>query len=908
MPSLEDVPPAMLERYFQKLFAVADVNGDGVLQPAEFKRLLELSGFNFPPATVRKLLNAADVNRDGVIEYDEFVPVAMEILKAKTGGAKKQAPAAQSSAPAMPSVQDVPPAMLEDYMKKLFMIGDVNGDGVLSPTEFVDLLSRSGFNLPPEVILKLAREADVNQDGVIEYEEFIPVMLRLVGAPPSYFDDTPEVAADMPAWDEVPEAMLEKYLGKLFAIGDTNGDGVLQPQEFLELLARCGLRFPAEVVLEIFLKADANQDGVIEYDEFIPAMKAIIAGAKEAAAPAPSSDMPDLADVPPLMLEQYLEKLFAVADVNGDGVLQPEEFANLLRRSGFNFSPGQVAQLVRAADVNQDGVIEYSEFIPAMIAILKGTQQAAKSSAMPALDNVPPAMLERYLKKLFSVGDVNGDGVLQPEEMSRLLELSGFNLEPSKVAAIVDTADVNRDGVISYEEFVPVAVGILKARSSEGAPAMPNIEDVPPAMLERYLKKLFAIADVNGDGVLQPAEFTRLLTLSGFNLSGPQVAELVQKADVNRNGVIEYDEFIPVAMDILRSRKAAGVTPMPRIEDVPLPMLERYFKKLFSIADVNGDGVLQPAEFQRLLELSGFSFSPSQIQELVVAADTNRNGVIEYEEFIPVATKLLAAQQDAIDSYIDQEDSYIDQEDEAAARQFLLQGKTPEQLERQMRKMFLFADEDCSGALDFQEFRSALSQMGLPLSGAQMGELMRAVDTNADGKISYEEFIPLAFEILVKVVAGKVTPKPAAPKRAAARAAGGKEGWTAHSSLYDSKGPSDAPVSKVQVKPDKTDVASLEGRVLAVQSRRIIRSKIKDLFARLDSDKDGRITIPELASAFGDSMARRIQGSLDRNHDGRVTQYEMRRFFDDECSKAVESGVPEYKYLEGIVEMLESAF
>ena len=50
----------------------------------------------------------------------------------------------------------------------------------------------------------------------------------------------------------------------------------------MELLTRCGLRFPAEVVLDIFLKADANEDGVIEYDEFIPAMKAIIAGAKEA--------------------------------------------------------------------------------------------------------------------------------------------------------------------------------------------------------------------------------------------------------------------------------------------------------------------------------------------------------------------------------------------------------------------------------------------------------------------------------------------------------------------------------------------------------------------------------------------------------------------------------------------------
>jgi len=310
---------------------------------------------------------------------------------------------------------------------------------------------------------------------------------------------------------------------------------------------------------------------------------------------------------------------------------------------------------------------------------------------------------------------------------------------------------------------------------------------------------------------------------------------------------------------------------------VPQPMLERYFKKLFSIADVNGDGVLQPEEFKKLLSLSGFKFSPQEINNLLAAADTNRNGVIEYEEFIPVAMSVLSGQQAAIDTY-------IDTSEQDAARQFLLQGKTPDQLERQMKKMFLFADEDCSGFLDQREFKGAMGQMGLPLTAAQVTQLMQMVDINQDGMISYEEFVPVAFEILVQVVAGNVTAPPARPAP----------------TRY-------APPARVVPKKATAEVASLEGRVLAVQSRRIIRSKIKDLFSRLDRDKDGRLTVSELASAFGDGMARRIQETLDRNHDGCVTQYEMRRFFDEECSKAVESGVPEYKYLEGIVEMLESA-
>merc|ERR1719424_1696276 len=121
--------------------------------------------------------------------------------------------------------------------------------------------------------------------------------------------------------------------------------------------------------------------------------------------------------------------------------------------------------------------------------------------------------------------------------------------------------------------------------------------------------------------------------------------------------------------------------------------------------------------------------------------------------------------------------------------------------------------------------------------------------------VSYEEFCPLAFELLVKVLSGALPNKPV-PAPAPAK----KEGWSAYSNLYGSKSPTEQPMKK-QAVSGSDEVATLEGRVLAVQSRRIIRSKIKDLFAKLDSDKDGRITIPELASAFGDSMARRIQGS-----------------------------------------------
>lgn len=237
-----------------------------------------------------------------------------------------------------------------------------------------------------------------------------------------------------------------------------------------------------------------------------------------------------------------------------------------------------------------------------------------------------------------------------------------------------------------------------------------------------------------------------------------------------------------------------------------------------------------------------------------------------------------------------------------------MQDKTGPQLERTLKKMFLFADTDCSGYLDLQEFKNCITQVGLPITNNQLYQLMQLVDTNQDGKVSYDEFVPVAIELIVKVMTGQAQPTaaPAPPAAPAAPETPPKVPWSAYSSLYASRSP-DASVSMVAVGPDQGDIADLEGRVVSVQCRRVIRSRIKELFGILDKDLDGRLSVPELAEAFGRDFAQQLVVALDRNQDGYVSQYEMRRFFDDEAAAAAAQGVPEFEYLQNIVNMLQSA-
>jgi len=89
----------------------------------------------------------------------------------------------------MPTVQSVPAPMLANYLRQLFSIGDVHGDGMLPATEVRDLLARSGFQLPQHVITRLVDEAARSDDSRIEYEEFIPALLALAKEPPDSFNE-----------------------------------------------------------------------------------------------------------------------------------------------------------------------------------------------------------------------------------------------------------------------------------------------------------------------------------------------------------------------------------------------------------------------------------------------------------------------------------------------------------------------------------------------------------------------------------------------------------------------------------------------------------------------------------------------------------------------------------------------
>jgi len=135
-------------------------------------------------------------------------------------------------------------------------------------------------------------------------------------------------------------------------------------------------------------------------------------------------------------------------------------------------------------------------------------------------------------------------------------------------------------------------------------------------------------------------------------------------------------------------------------------------------------------------------------------ADEDEDGLISYREFLPLAIDVFNVME-AKDAF--QEDVEVAKENAVEdAKDFLLHGMPRDQLELMLKGAFKKADKDESGYLDRKEFKVCLKSSGLGFTKKEINCMMSEVDLDGDGKITYEEFVPLCFEMLSDMMADKM--------------------------------------------------------------------------------------------------------------------------------------------------------
>ena len=139
----------------------------------------------------------------------------------------------------------------------------------------------------------------------------------------------------------------------------------------------------------------------------------------------------------------------------------------------------------------------------------------------------------------------------------------------------------------------------------------------------RGLREAFDAIDRNGNGELDFVECKSAMQRAGHAVTDSEVQLFMSQADLDRNGVIVFEEFVA----LMRAKMSDDLmTDKACLEDV------------FRVLDASGDGVLTSEELRSFFRgLSTDDFEPpseSFLDELLAGVDANGDGKVDYREFV----------------------------------------------------------------------------------------------------------------------------------------------------------------------------------------------------------------------------------------------------------------------------------
>ncbi|XP_055805522.1 calcium-dependent protein kinase-like [Solanum dulcamara] len=128
------------------------------------------------------------------------------------------------------------------------------------------------------------------------------------------------------------------------------------------------------------------------------------------------------------------------------------------------------------------------------------------------------------------------------------------------------------------------------------------------------LKAMFANMDTDNSGTITYEELKSGLARLGSKLSEAEVKQLMEAADVDGNGTIDYIEFVTATMHRHR---------LERDDDL---------FKAFQYFDADQSGFITKDELESAMKEYGMG-DEATIKEIIVEVDTDHDGRINYEEF-----------------------------------------------------------------------------------------------------------------------------------------------------------------------------------------------------------------------------------------------------------------------------------
>ncbi|XP_048478432.1 calmodulin-A isoform X2 [Plutella xylostella] len=132
-------------------------------------------------------------------------------------------------------------------------------------------------------------------------------------------------------------------------------------------------------------------------------------------------------------------------------------------------------------------------------------------------------------KEAFMLFDKDEDGTITMAELGVVMRSLGQRPSETELRDMVKEVDQDGNGTIEFNEFLQMMS--KKMRGADG---------------EHELREAFRVFDKNNDGLISSVELRHVMTNLGERLSEEEVDDMIREADLDGDGMVNYDEFVTI--------------------------------------------------------------------------------------------------------------------------------------------------------------------------------------------------------------------------------------------------------------------------------------------------------------------------------------------------------------------------
>lgn len=132
------------------------------------------------------------------------------------------------------------------------------------------------------------------------------------------------------------------------------------------------------------------------------------------------------------------------------------------------------------------------------------------------------------------------------------------------------------------------------------------------------LKELFGAMDADGSGTITIDELREGLKKKGTKIPESELQRIMENADVNGDGTIDYEEFLAATIHLSKLER------------------EEVLYSAFKHFDADNSGFITKEELEEALK---HACAPDHIEEILADVDKDNDGRIDYEEFCEMMRK-----------------------------------------------------------------------------------------------------------------------------------------------------------------------------------------------------------------------------------------------------------------------------